>query len=658
MSALNLLQALADATYVLVFLLMLWRTGRRPVRANVDTTLLFGDATLIVALSFAEPAVGISQVPAVNALNGWLLLALAYLLLRLVPDFVDVPQWIVAASALGLVAAAVILLLLGTALPTWAVLLLVVYFAATVAYASAMFGREATRTRGVTRRRMQAVAIGSAFLGLVIVADGLTALTTDATGLWMGLATAFGAASGMAYYVGFAPPTWLRRAWQMPEVREFVQRGLSLSRIESVLALMGELEVEIATTLGAPGATVGLYDGVADVLRFPFLASRRGPGSRSRVEPAGDAQTDDWWEVRPAESPLLSQAFLRGEALLATNLSEEPPGYLALYAAFNARSALAVPIHGQEQPLGVLVAYGARTSLFVEEDLDLALLLADQTAVLLESRRLADEAARAEALAETSRAKDELLASISHDLRNPLAAIRGTAQVLRRRLQRDAAIEPDRLDAGLAGIEGAAGQMASMVDQVLDYARLQMARPLELEKRPLDLVEVARRVAAGASNVSERHRIRVEASVATLVGQWDASRVERVIQNLVENARKYSPEGGEVVLRVWREDHWAVLSVADQGIGIPTAEVSQIFERFHRASNARGVIPGTGIGLASGRQILEQHGGRLEAASEEGQGSTFTLRLPLDAPTSDEIPGRMGEGAETEVAATGDESLP
>jgi signal transduction histidine kinase len=161
---------------------------------------------------------------------------------------------------------------------------------------------------------------------------------------------------------------------------------------------------------------------------------------------------------------------------------------------------------------------------------------------------------------------------------------------------------------------------------------LQLARPLELDREPTDLVELARRVVALHEGVSERHTLAFETTEPALVGRWDAARIERVLQNLLSNAIKYSPGGGHVWVRLWREPgtacDWAVLAVQDEGVGIPAADLPHIFERFHRASNVRDQIGGTGIGLATALAVVQQHGGQILVQSQEQHGSTFTLRLP------------------------------
>lgn len=135
-----------------------------------------------------------------------------------------------------------------------------------------------------------------------------------------------------------------------------------------------------------------------------------------------------------------------------------------------------------------------------------------------------------------------------------------------------------------------------------------------------------------------------------LVGQWDRERITRAIGNLVGNAIKYSPKGGDVVVRVWRDERldgpWAVVEVQDHGIGIPTADLPQIFEYFHRGANAVGFIPGTGIGLATVKAIIEQHEGSIHALSQEGVGSTFSVRLPLSPPPA----AMSGDSSPTDAA--------
>jgi signal transduction histidine kinase len=166
-----------------------------------------------------------------------------------------------------------------------------------------------------------------------------------------------------------------------------------------------------------------------------------------------------------------------------------------------------------------------------------------------------------------------------------------------------------------------------------------MGQALPLEREPTDLVALAREVAARCQQATEEHSLEVQAAVAELVGHWDRDRLERVLENLLSNAIKYSPDGGEVTISVAEDvqDHesWAVLVVRDHGVGIPAVDLPRLFERFQRGRNVVGQIAGTGIGLAAARQVVEQHQGRIAVESQEGLGTTVTVRLPLGPePTS------------------------
>jgi signal transduction histidine kinase len=228
------------------------------------------------------------------------------------------------------------------------------------------------------------------------------------------------------------------------------------------------------------------------------------------------------------------------------------------------------------------------------------------------------------------RTREAFLVSLAHDLKTPLTASLGYAQLVRREAAtagRPASAR--RVAAWAALIEENTARAAAMFDELLDIARLEAGHSLDLDRRPTDLVVLVERAAATHQRGNERHRITVGAQEPTLVGEWDAARLARVLDNLLGNAVKYSPNGGEIAVRMTRDGPWAVLTVADQGLGIPAADRSRIFERFQRGRNVAGRVAGSGVGLAGVRHVVEQHGGSVAVESQEGVGSTFTVRLPL-----------------------------
>ena len=238
--------------------------------------------------------------------------------------------------------------------------------------------------------------------------------------------------------------------------------------------------------------------------------------------------------------------------------------------------------------------------------------------------------------------REAFLAAVTHDLKNPLAAIKGMVQILQRQAGRGA-VSPDGLLDRLRRIDDSAGRMAAQLNELMDVVRLRSGEQLELRPTPVDLVALTRRAAAAHQASTDAHAITVETEPGcdSLLGEWDAPRLERVLDNLIGNAVKFTPRGGAITLRLRLDPGTpgtpgtrvpaAVLSISDQGVGIPAADLPHVFGWFRRAGNVTGKIAGTGIGLAAAHQVVEQHGGAITAVSTEGKGTTFTVRLPLKA---------------------------
>jgi PAS domain S-box-containing protein len=234
-------------------------------------------------------------------------------------------------------------------------------------------------------------------------------------------------------------------------------------------------------------------------------------------------------------------------------------------------------------------------------------------------------------LRDLDRQKDEFLAAISHDLKTPATIIKGNANLLQRAVARGDQGSPQMAE-GLEVIDESTAQLVRLVDELLDLTRLRMGHELELDVGPADLVKIVRRLSTEYQKISPRHSISVDTETPRVLGDWDEARIERIVSNLISNAVKYSPKGGDISLHVRQEEtgdqEWAVLVVRDHGIGIPPAEVDRVFEPYYRASNTAGTVSGSGIGLAGTRHIVEQHGGQIAVQSEVGD-TTFTVRLPL-----------------------------
>jgi len=241
------------------------------------------------------------------------------------------------------------------------------------------------------------------------------------------------------------------------------------------------------------------------------------------------------------------------------------------------------------------------------------------------------------ALKEAEQLKDHFLELVAHELRTPLAALKGFVTMLLTQTARGKGVPlTDWQHEALAEIDLATDRLDRLTKDLLDVVRLQ-AGQLVLHPEPTDLVALCRRVIAQVQQSTDRHRLTLSTSSSHLLAHLDGGRIEQVLANLLTNAIKYSPAGGpvEVTLRAEIERQEALISIRDQGIGIPQAEQSHLFGRFVRATNGQAYgISGTGLGLYLCRELVEQHEGHIWFESIEGAGSTFSIRLPLLQDTS------------------------
>lgn len=414
------------------------------------------------------------------------------------------------------------------------------------------------------------------------------------------------------------------------------ERQAALAEISAVLGASLDLETTLAR---AARLAVPLLGDLAAI----YLLDEAGNARRAvlaHVNGEREAEIAALWDRYPlqlATSAPLRQALESGTTRVQNAIPDpacaeatNPPAQLPYWRALHAHAVICVPLRTRGRLLGAIAFISEeRGKRYDRAEVALAEEIAHRAAIAIENARLYAETQRA------VRLRDEFLASISHDLRSPLATVKGSAQLLRRRLAQLAQTEPDAAFARqlAEGIIGAAATMAELIDQLLDLARQDARQPLALDLKETDLAALARAAVESARAVAAGQRIVLTLPPAPLLGRWDPLRLRRVLDNLVGNAVKYGADGD---VRVWvtsavaAADEEAVLSVADRGIGIPAADLPHIFERFHRGANVVGQIPGTGIGLAGTRQIVEAHGGTITIESVEGEGTTVTVRLPLD----------------------------
>jgi signal transduction histidine kinase len=610
MTALELLSLLNQILFVGLFLVVLRYAVRARTRAAYDTALLFGSVAAVVLITRVAELAGIGDAQLLGPISLLLLNLAPYAMIRLVGDFSGTPRWVQVGGAAAFLAIAAI----GFAFPLQPTLVEVasiVWFLAVGGYAAIAFAREVGRTRGITRRRMRAVAVGAMlFIGAIVVVF-LDVLVGDDDSVLGAVAQVAALGAVISFFLGFAPPAWIRRAWREPDLRHFLERSLHLVGVGDERQVLLQLQQSAATAFGATGASIGISDGSRPVLRYASAAGG--------------------WLEYPDDEFIAGWAFRDQRRVVAMDASSADPEHAENYERVGAGTIIAAPITTEARRMGTLAVYAGRAPIFIDEDLWLIELLADQTGVLLEARDLARQAGELQAREEAARLKEEFLSAAAHDLRTPLTVVLGQAELLERRLIRDPAAPVDRL--GVSRMASEARRLRDLITELLDAQRLEQPG-LPMDRVALDLRELVAEVRNRQLELGLA--IEVTQPSTPVLGTVDRSRVEQVLDNLIENALKYSLDGTPPDIRLWSDADEARIEVIDCGVGIPAAERDRIFDRFYRASNAQSITDtGMGLGLYICRRIVEEHGGRIWVEETPGGGSTFCVALPLEAPTNE-----------------------
>ncbi len=603
MTALELISFINQFLFIGLFVVVLRRALRERTAMSFNAALLFGAIAGVVVLSRVAGWLGVSGQAGVTAVTLILLTAAPFAMLRLVDNFSGTPRWVQIAGAAAFVGVSVLATVAFERMEQFVEIILIGFFVAVGGFAASAFARESRRTRGITRRRMTAVSIGA---GLFIAAVVLVLLAALFTAPGLGIVGQVLALTAVtAFYFGFVPPTWMRRAWREPDLRAFLERSIHLASVPDDRAAILELQGAAANAFGASGAAVGIANAAGTVLRY--------------------VDAGEWVEL-PADAFIAGRAFQQQRRVVAIDAATTDPDNADTYAASNAQTVISAPITTDDRRIGVLSIFAERAPVFIEDDLWLLDLLADQTAVLLEARTLTAHASELRAREDAARLKEEFLSAAAHDLRTPLTVVLGQAELMERRLARDpdAPVDP----AGVARMVREARRLRDLVTELLDAQRLEQGQIL-MDRVPDDLcaiVDVVR-----ARHAERGITIPLNRPDEPLVGLVDRPRMEQVLENLIENAMKYGEQPPRLEIGVTGDE--ARIAVIDRGVGIPEAERDRIFERFFRASNVQSVTDtGLGLGLHICRRIVAEHGGRIWHEPTPGGGSTFVVALKLELP--------------------------
>lgn len=434
--------------------------------------------------------------------------------------------------------------------------------------------------------------------------------------------------------------------------RIVIQRAIDTARLQQRLAeeerdREGRLERELLSRLGRDFAASldreatarAIVGGAAPLLGDATLVLVVNDGDR-RISPVASGGTDDElaarWQDHVAERrPRVGEGIIGNVAATVASIGAnregsaagDPDGLTTLELAW----VLAVPILGGGRLLGVLATAGREGDAATERMRRMAEAVADRAGPALQNAQLwSDLQERMTREQAAQRTKDDFLSIVSHELRTPLTSIQGYSQLLESRLRTDRPGETKEM-AHLRVIRSQVGRMRRLVDDLLDVSRIDRRGGVSIETIDFDLAEALRDAVARVRGEHREREIALTAPV-TLGVHADRDRIDQVLSNLLENAVKYSPDGGPVHVSAEGHGGDVEIRVVDTGVGIPGEYRESVFERFYQADDEAGRrrFGGLGLGLYISRAIVDAHGGRIWVGPNPRaeRGSVFGFRIP------------------------------
>lgn len=430
---------------------------------------------------------------------------------------------------------------------------------------------------------------------------------------------------GIAFFAAFLGNI----AWQ--QSRDASRRALRLAGLQAVHTALTEVQDEEDLLQRIPEELcrqLGFERALLYLIENEKLCIRSG---YSKQEPERLEALMDYLREHP---PRLGGSTVEAEAVrdLRPVLSSHPGAdprvsHEALIIA-QSSSFAAAPLLGKDRVLGVIVAdYFRKPHSISEEELILMSTFASAAGLAIVNRQLVIEAGQAEAFRQLDILKSEFLASVSHELRTPLTLVQTSAELLLERMPEGATHQQRRL---VDTISRNSRRLSSFVEELLEMAQLEEGK-VSLNRQIIDLRYLVNEVAQtlGLMVQEKRQVLFLDLPPEPCLAEVDRHRFEQVATNLIANASKYTPDEGEVWVRLKPDSETVTVEVEDTGPGIPADAMEHIFDKFYRAPDAAHRTKGVGLGLAISRSLVELHGSSLRVSSEPGRGSRFWFTLPL-----------------------------
>ncbi len=325
-------------------------------------------------------------------------------------------------------------------------------------------------------------------------------------------------------------------------------------------------------------------------------------------------------------SGIFSNLIEQSGPIIIEDLKNSQETYLKFLSDFGYRSFAGVPLTILGENIGLLGIATDFNQSFNPNNIELLTGIGREIAIAVRNAQLYEDASSAKALRELDVMRTEFLANVSHELRTPLAVIKGSANSL---LQPDVIFDEQTRREFLVSIDKDADTLTRLVDDLLMVSRLE-ANALEVRKKPRKLSDVISAIKDRLDNLTIKHHLHINISDEIPSINIDEGRIGEVLTNLVENAVKFSDDDSNIYIKAVQKPKEVIISVADEGVGIPPELHQKIFERFFQGDGRKaGRRKGTGLGLAICQGIIEAHGGKIWVESKPGEGAKFIFSLPL-----------------------------
>jgi len=326
-------------------------------------------------------------------------------------------------------------------------------------------------------------------------------------------------------------------------------------------------------------------------------------------------------------SAIIDRIFEQSGPVVIEDLTKYTEKDLGFLSNGGYRSFAGVPLTILGEIIGVMGVATDFPGCFSHNNIELLIGIGREIAIAVRNAQLYEEASSAKALRELDTMRTEFLANVSHELRTPLAVIKGSANSL---LQPDVIFDEQTRRDFLVSIDKDADTLTRLVDDLLIMSRLE-ADALEVRKKPHKIIDVISSIKDRLDNLTAKHRLHINVPDDIPPAEIDDVRIGEVLTNLVENAVKFSDDNTNIYIKAYTSNKEVIVSVADEGVGIPPELHQRIFERFFQGDGRRaGRRKGTGLGLAICQGIIDAHGGKIWVESQPGKGANFSFSLPVN----------------------------